>query len=106
MAAIRGHRGDRGRGRPGGDDARPRGQRRVRGWAHPHRSRGARSRRRGPGPVIDDAAIDAAVAAVRRGELVVLPTDTVYGIAARPDDPRATAAIFEAKGRPRDLTLP
>ena len=56
--------------------------------------------------MIDEAAIDAAVAAVRRGELVVLPTDTVYGIAARPDDALATAAIFEAKGRPRDRTLP
>jgi len=56
--------------------------------------------------VIDDEAVDAAVAAVRRGELVVLPTDTVYGIGARPDDAAATAAIFEAKGRPRDLTLP
>ena len=56
--------------------------------------------------MIDDAAIDAAVAAVGRGELVVLPTDTVYGIAARADDASATAAIFEAKGRPRDLTLP
>jgi tRNA threonylcarbamoyl adenosine modification protein (Sua5/YciO/YrdC/YwlC family) len=56
--------------------------------------------------VIDDAAIDDAAAAIGRGGLVVLPTDTVYGLGARPDDPRATAAIFEAKGRPRDLTLP
>ena len=47
-----------------------------------------------------------AVAAVRRGELVVFPTDTVYGIAARPDDPAATARVFEAKQRPSDLTLP
>lgn len=45
-------------------------------------------------------------ASVRRGELVVFPTDTVYGIAARPDEPRATARLFEAKGRPRDLELP
>ncbi|GIU96298.1 MAG: hypothetical protein KatS3mg013_0101 [Actinomycetota bacterium] len=47
-----------------------------------------------------------AAAALERGELVVLPTDTVYGLAARPDDPAATEAIFRAKGRPKDLTLP
>lgn len=43
---------------------------------------------------------------VRRGDLVVFPTDTVYGIAARPDDPAATQRLFDAKGRPRDLELP
>jgi L-threonylcarbamoyladenylate synthase len=47
-----------------------------------------------------------AVAATRRGELVVFPTDTVYGIAARPDDPAATARVFEAKQRPSGLMLP
>ena len=47
-----------------------------------------------------------AVTAARRGELVVFPTDTVYGVAARPDDPAATARVFEAKHRPSDLTLP
>ena len=47
-----------------------------------------------------------AVAATRRGELVVFPTDTVYGIAARPDEPAATARVFEAKQRPAGLTLP
>ena len=47
-----------------------------------------------------------AVAALRRGGLVVLPTDTVHGIAARPDDPAATARLFAAKARPRDLELP
>ena len=40
------------------------------------------------------------------GRLVVLPTDTVYGMGTRPDDPVATARLFEAKRRPRDLTLP
>ncbi|MBA3691477.1 MAG: Sua5/YciO/YrdC/YwlC family protein, partial [Actinobacteria bacterium] len=45
-------------------------------------------------PVAD--AIDAAL----RGELIVLPTDTVYGIGTRPDRPEATAAVFAAKGRP------
>ena len=47
-----------------------------------------------------------AAAAARRGELIVLPTDTVYGIGTRPDDPAATGRVFEAKGRPRDLELP
>lgn len=47
-----------------------------------------------------------AVEALARGGLVVVPTDTVYGVAARPDLPEATARVFAAKGRPRDLTLP
>jgi L-threonylcarbamoyladenylate synthase len=47
-----------------------------------------------------------AAAAARRGEPIVFPTDTVYGLGTRPDDPSATARIFEAKGRPRDLELP
>jgi L-threonylcarbamoyladenylate synthase len=47
-----------------------------------------------------------AAAAARRGGLVVLPTDTVYGIGTRPDDPAATARVFEAKGRSRELELP
>jgi tRNA threonylcarbamoyl adenosine modification protein (Sua5/YciO/YrdC/YwlC family) len=47
-----------------------------------------------------------AVAAARAGGLIVLPTDTVYGIGTRPDDAAATARLFEAKGRPRDLALP
>ena len=40
------------------------------------------------------------------GDLVVLPTDTVYGIGTRPDDPAATARLFQAKRLPRDLELP
>lgn len=47
-----------------------------------------------------------AAAATRAGELIVFPTDTVYGVATRPDDPAATARLFEAKRRPRDLELP
>ena len=47
-----------------------------------------------------------AAAAAFRGELIVFPTDTVYGIGTRPDDPDATALLFEAKHRPRGLTLP
>jgi L-threonylcarbamoyladenylate synthase len=54
---------------------------------------------------VSDPLADAAEAALA-GRLVVLPTDTVYGIGTRPDDPAATARLFEAKGRPRELALP
>lgn len=50
--------------------------------------------------------LEVAVAAARAGKPIVFPTDTVYGIGARPDDPAAIAAVFEAKERPRELTLP
>jgi L-threonylcarbamoyladenylate synthase len=53
-----------------------------------------------------EAEIERAVEAAARGELIVLPTDTVYGIGTRPDDPAATARLFEAKRRPRALELP
>lgn len=42
-----------------------------------------------------------AIAALGRGELIHLPTETVYGLGARADDPTAVAKVFEAKGRPR-----
>jgi tRNA threonylcarbamoyl adenosine modification protein (Sua5/YciO/YrdC/YwlC family) len=54
---------------------------------------------------VSDPLADAAEAALA-GRLVVLPTDTVYGIGTRPDEPAATARLFEAKGRPRELALP
>jgi L-threonylcarbamoyladenylate synthase len=52
------------------------------------------------------AAVAAAVAALRAGQVVGLPTDTVYGIAADPRSPAATAAVFEVKDRPAGLELP
>jgi tRNA threonylcarbamoyl adenosine modification protein (Sua5/YciO/YrdC/YwlC family) len=42
-----------------------------------------------------------AVAAVRRGELVVLPTDTVYGLAADAFNPAAVTALLDAKDQDR-----
>lgn len=51
-------------------------------------------------------ALDTAGRALAGGEAVVLPTDTVYGVGARPDLRSATERIFELKRRPRDLTLP
>jgi len=53
----------------------------------------------------DPAAIERAAQALAAGELVALPTETVYGLAARADDDAAVARIFEAKGRPRDHPL-
>jgi tRNA threonylcarbamoyl adenosine modification protein (Sua5/YciO/YrdC/YwlC family) len=47
-----------------------------------------------------------AASAVRRGELVVLPTDTVYGIGADAFTPSAVTALLEAKGRGRDMPVP
>lgn len=47
-----------------------------------------------------------AEAALRRGELVVLPTDTVYGIAAEAFDPVAVDSLLKAKGRGRDMPPP
>jgi L-threonylcarbamoyladenylate synthase len=47
-----------------------------------------------------------AEAALRRGELVVMPTDTVYGIAAEAFDPVAVELLLKAKGRGRDMPPP
>jgi L-threonylcarbamoyladenylate synthase len=44
-------------------------------------------------------------AALRRGELVAIPTETVYGLAAHALDARACRAIFKAKGRPANDPL-
>jgi tRNA threonylcarbamoyl adenosine modification protein (Sua5/YciO/YrdC/YwlC family) len=44
--------------------------------------------------------------AVQRGEVVVLPTDTVYGVGADAFDRRAVAAVLAAKGRGRDVPPP
>lgn len=47
-----------------------------------------------------DHAVKRAAELLRAGELVALPTETVYGLAANALDPRAVAKIFAAKGRP------
>jgi L-threonylcarbamoyladenylate synthase len=46
------------------------------------------------------AAIAEAARALADGKLVAFPTETVYGLGARADDPRAVAALYAAKGRP------
>ncbi|GMA38704.1 L-threonylcarbamoyladenylate synthase [Mobilicoccus caccae] len=50
--------------------------------------------------------IRAAVDAVRDGRLVVIPTDTVYGVGADAFDEAAVAALLEAKGRGREMPPP
>ncbi len=47
-----------------------------------------------------------AAEAILAGRLVVFPTDTVMALAARPDDEAATGALFAAKGRPAELSIP
>ena len=49
--------------------------------------------------------VERAAAAIRRGGLVAMPTETVYGLAADATDPAAIARIFEVKGRPSDHPL-
>lgn len=53
------------------------------------------------GPTLDEA-----VHALGRGELVVLPTDTVYGLAADAFAPAAVARLLAAKGRGRQMPPP
>jgi len=50
--------------------------------------------------------IAAAAEAVRGGEVVVLPTDTVYGVGVDAFAPEAVAAVLLAKGRGRAMPLP
>ncbi|BCJ66740.1 L-threonylcarbamoyladenylate synthase [Polymorphospora rubra] len=53
-----------------------------------------------------DRGIAAAIEAVKNGELVVLPTDTVYGVGADAFTPYAVKALLDAKGRGRDVPPP
>ena len=49
--------------------------------------------------------IDTAAAILRRGGLLGIPTETVYGLGADGLNPEAVRRIFEAKGRPQDNPL-
>ena len=53
-----------------------------------------------------ESAIGAASLAIRRGQLVILPTDTVYGLAVDAFDPVAVRDLLAAKGRGRDMPPP
>ena len=50
--------------------------------------------------------VTAAVDALRRGELVVMPTDTVYGLACDAFSTSGVTALLKAKGRGRDMPVP
>jgi len=57
-------------------------------------------------PVYRADGIDAATRAVRAGELVVLPTDTVYGLGCDAFDSGAVRRLLAAKGRGPDMPVP
>jgi tRNA threonylcarbamoyl adenosine modification protein (Sua5/YciO/YrdC/YwlC family) len=57
-------------------------------------------------PVDRIRGISAAATAVGRGDLVVLPTDTVYGIGCDAFSPKSVTALLAAKGRGRDMPVP
>jgi tRNA threonylcarbamoyl adenosine modification protein (Sua5/YciO/YrdC/YwlC family) len=57
-------------------------------------------------PAQREAGLVAAVTAVRAGELVVLPTDTVYGVGADAFSPEAVTRLLAAKGRGREMPPP
>lgn len=54
---------------------------------------------------LDPKQVQAAAAHLAAGQLLGMPTETVYGLAARADDAQAVAAIFSTKGRPSDHPL-
>jgi L-threonylcarbamoyladenylate synthase len=54
----------------------------------------------------DPGALRAAADALTRGGVVLVPTDTVYGIAVRPGDPAALERVFRAKARPTERQVP
>lgn len=54
----------------------------------------------------DPAAVEEAVRLLRAGEVVAVPTDTVYGVAVDPFQPGAADRLFVAKERPKDVALP
>ena len=53
-----------------------------------------------------ESGMEAAVTALRSGKLVVLPTDTVYGVAADAFDPAAVRRLLRTKGRGRNMPPP
>ncbi len=51
-------------------------------------------------------ALERALERLRRGEVIAIPTDTVYGVAADGLNPAAIEKLYEAKRRPRDKAIP
>ncbi len=56
-------------------------------------------------PADDPQAVDTAAQLIRSGQLVAIPTETVYGLGANGLDENAVAKIFQVKGRPQDNPL-
>lgn len=56
-------------------------------------------------PLLSSLELEEAVDILRRGELVALPTETVYGLAGDLSNEKALLAIFRVKGRPADNPL-
>jgi L-threonylcarbamoyladenylate synthase len=56
--------------------------------------------------LVEPGRFHAAVAALRAGAVVGIPTDTVYGLGVDPTSPGATDALFALKARPESLDLP
>lgn len=54
---------------------------------------------------IDEASLKRAAELVAQGELIVVPTDTVYGVACNPFDSAAIDKLFEVKRRPRTKSI-
>jgi L-threonylcarbamoyladenylate synthase len=57
-------------------------------------------------PTEREAGIASAALAVQRGQLVVLPTDTVYGVGTDAFEPESVRRLLAAKGRGRDMPPP
>ncbi len=57
-------------------------------------------------PLDDPAAQDLALALLRDEQVVVAPTDTVYGVMCRYDSPAAIARLYAAKDRPPEKAIP
>jgi L-threonylcarbamoyladenylate synthase len=63
----------------------------------------------GHAPIVeltDAAAAQRAIDALQAGGVVLLPTDTVYGLACLPSRPEAVARVYAMKDRPHDRRLP
>src|SRR5512135_2095257 len=72
-------------------------------WRHPGDN--GRMSVTNPRGSVPEAGLAEAVENLLRGELVALPTETVYGLGADATNPAAVAKIFALKGRPADHPL-
>ena len=110
---VRGHRPldrrarPRGPGRPGTFRDRAAGRAARRTGRHPGWQTDAVSTRYDTSDEAElEEGLSAAARAVQRGRLVLLPTDTVYGVGADAFSPEAVTRLLEAKGRGRQMPPP